>query len=183
MLITGSTYEGGLNDFFTNTSQSYSLLVAMLCGIVVSGSVSCVVSLCTHNIKTNDDVANEWAKTISIDNPINPFRLIYDDELSTGKIETIVTVNTMEAFFKRAKIYAVVGCLGSIVVFLVILPAVAVSYGVLDFETFSTWFRVFQIYCFVCTVVVIVFPPLKEGIQIIRRLRKNKAMSKSSTRL
>jgi len=66
MLITGSTYDGGLNDFFTNTSQSYSLLVAMLCGIVVSGSVSCVVSLCTLNIKTNDDVANEWAKTISI---------------------------------------------------------------------------------------------------------------------
>ena len=183
MLITGSTYAGGLNEFFINTSQSYSLLVAMLCGIIVSGSVSCSVSLCTHNIKTTQDVENEWAKTISIDNPINPFRLIYEVELSVEKVDTIITVKTMETIFQRAKIYAVVGCLGNIVVFLVILPAVALSYGVLNFDTFSTWFRVFQIYCFACTVIVIVFPPVEEGIQIIRRLRKNKAMSQSSTRL
>jgi len=183
MLITGSTYEGGLNDFFINTSQSYSLLVAMLCGIIVSGSVSCSVSLCTHTIKTTEDVEDEWAKTISIDNPINPFRLIYEVELSVGKIDTIITVKTMDTIFKRANIYAVVGCICSIVLFLVILPAVALSYGVLDFETFSTWFRVFQIYCFVCTVIVIVFPPVEEGIQIIRRIRKNKAKSQSSTRL
>jgi len=183
MLITGSTYEGGLNDFFINTSQSYSLLVAMLCGIIVSGSVSCSVSLCTHTIKTTEDVEDEWAKTISIDNPINPFRLIYEVELSVGKIDTIITVKTMDTIFKRAKIYAVVGCICSIVLFLVILPAVALRYGVLDFETFSTWFRVFQIYSFVCTVIVIVFPPVEEGIQIIRRIRKNKAKSQSSTRL
>jgi len=177
LLITGSTYEGGLNDFFVNTSKDYSLLAATLGGLFVSGSVSFVVSLCTHNIKTDSDVGNEWAKTIGIDNPINPYRLVYEEELSTGNIDTIITVTTMETIFKKAKLYALVGCACSSVLFLIIFPAIALSYGVLDFNTFSTWFTVFQYYCFVCTVIVIVVPPIEECVEIIKRVRKNKVKS------
>jgi len=175
MLITGSTYEGGLNDFFVNTSKDYSLLAAMLSGFFVSGIVSFVVSLCTHNIRTNEDVTNEWAKTISIDNPINPYRLVYEEELATAKIDNIITVTTMETLFKKAKLYAYVGSAGSTFLCLIVLPAIALSYGVLDFNTFSTWFTVFQYYCFVCTVIVIVVPPIEECVAIIKKIQKNKA--------
>jgi len=75
MLGVGSTYEGGLNNFYTNTSQDYTLLWSMLSGLIVSGILAIAVSLYTHNIETEADVEKEWTKTINIDNPLNPFKV------------------------------------------------------------------------------------------------------------
>ena len=82
LLIVGSLHEGGLSDFYTNTTQPYSLLAGITVGFVVGGIVSIGVSLKTHKITSEDDTEREWAKTMNIDNPINPFRAIYEEELA-----------------------------------------------------------------------------------------------------
>ena len=115
-LIVGSTYEGGLSDFYTNTAKDYSLLGAMISGFVVSGFVCVIVSLRTHTIKNKADAEREWSKTMNIDNPINPFRLIYAEELKT---RTIITTKTMNHIFRKAKLIALVGGGVSLIVFLV----------------------------------------------------------------
>ncbi|XP_052796658.1 uncharacterized protein LOC128229052 [Mya arenaria] len=174
MLIMGSRYEGGLSNFYVNTAQDYSLLTAMLAGFVVSGVVSVIVSLCTHTIRSEADAILEWAKTINIDNPINPFRLIYEEEFAKAEVGDIITAKTMDKVFRKAKLYA--GVLGSIslVIFVVVIPAIALNSGVLSFDEFTAWIKGYQTYCFICTFVVVVLPPFEEGYQIWLRYQKNK---------
>ncbi|WAQ99316.1 DUR3-like protein, partial [Mya arenaria] len=174
MLIMGSTYESGLSNFYVNTAQDYSLLTAMLSGFVVSGVVSVIVSLCTHNIRSEADANLEWAKTINIDNPINPFRLIYEEEFAKAEVGDIITATAMDKVFRKAKLYAGVLGIISLVIFVVILPAIALSSGVLSFDEFKAWIKGYQIYCFICTFVVVVLPPFEEGYQIWLRYQKNK---------
>ena len=59
MLMMESTYEGGLGDFYVNTSQDYSLLCAMVAGFVMSAAVSIIVSLCTIGIQTEEEKSKE----------------------------------------------------------------------------------------------------------------------------
>lgn len=177
----GSTYEGGLDDFYVNTAQPHSLLVATIGGFVVSCVVCVAVSLFTHKIKSDEDARREWAKTISIDNPLNPFRLVYEDELKAVGAGAVVTAETMGKVFRRARMYATVGGISSIIIFLVVIPAIAWSFEVLDLDQFSTWLKIVQIYCFVCTVVVVVVPPFEEGMQIWKKYQRNKAMLDSTT--
>ena len=174
LLGVGSTYEGGLSDFYTNTSQSYSLLAGMTVGFAVGGIVSIGVSLKTHKITSEDDTEREWAKTMNIDNPINPFRAIYEEELAGVEVGSIITAKTMDKVFRKARQYAIVGGVGSLVVFVVVIPAVALSFGVLEKDQFSNWMQFFQYYCFFCTAIVVVFPPFEEGYQIFKRCKKNK---------
>lgn len=169
----GSTYDGGLSDFYVNTAKDYSLLTAMVSGFVVSGIVCVVVSLCTHRIRSDDDAEKEWAKTINIDNPLNPFRLVYEEELHAVDAGTRITSSTMDKVFRRARIYAAVGGTISLLIFLVVIPAIALSFEVLNFDQFSAWLKTFQIYCFICTIIVVVLPPLEEGLQIWRRNKIN----------
>ena len=131
LLIVGSLHEGGLSDFYTNTSQSYSLLAGMTVGFVVGGIVSIGVSLKTHKITSEDDTEREWAKTMNIDNPINPFRAIYEEELAEVDAGT-------------ARLCAIVGGIGNLLVFVVDIPAVALSVAVLDFGQVSSWAKFFQ---------------------------------------
>lgn len=170
----GSTYEGGLSNFYVNTAESYSLLTAMLSGFVISCVVCVLVSLCTHKIKSEEDSELEWARTINIDNPLNPFRLIYEEELKAVDAGPVITAKTMDNVFRKVKKYALIGGISSIVLFLVVIPAIALSFEVLDFDQFSAWLKTFQIYCFICTVIVVVLPPIEEGMQILKRFARDK---------
>ncbi|XP_053398879.1 uncharacterized protein LOC128556922 [Mercenaria mercenaria] len=177
MLVMGSTYEDGLSNFYVNTAESYSLLTAMVSGFVVSCVVSVGVSLCTHKINSEADVEREWAKTINIDNPLNPFRQVYEEELKEVDAGTLITAKTMDTVFRKARIYAAVGGVISLIIFLVIIPAIALSFEVLNFDQFSTWMKTFQIYCFICTFIVVVLPPVEECLQIWRRFKRNESAS------
>ncbi|KAL4230108.1 hypothetical protein ACF0H5_010493 [Mactra antiquata] len=174
MLVVGSTYEGGLSNFYVNTAKDYTLLTAMVSGFVVSGVVCVFVSLCTNKIKTDDDAEKEWAKTMSIDNPLNPYRLVYEEELKAVDAGKIITSKIMNKIFRKARIYAAVGGTISLLIFLVVIPSIALSFEVLNFEQFSTWLKTFQIYCCICTLIVVVLPPFEEGLQIWRHYKKNK---------
>ena len=96
MLMMESTYEGGLGDFYVNTSQDYSLLCAMVAGFVMSAAVSIIVSLCTIGIQTEEEKSKEWDKAINIDNPLNPFCLVYKEELKTTAAGLVITADVMD---------------------------------------------------------------------------------------
>nr|ARQ84970.1 DUR3-like urea-proton symporter [Tridacna squamosa] len=180
MLIGGSMYEGGLDNFFVNTVKDYPLLSAMLSGFISSGVITVIVSLCTHQIRSKDDEEREWAKTINIDNPLNPFRLVYEEELKEVDAGPIITSDTMDRIFRKAKIVAVVGGTLSLILFLIVIPSIVLSIEVLTLEQFQIWIRTFQYWCFGATILVVFLPPVEEVMQIRNKLRQNRAESKSS---
>ncbi|KAK3610644.1 hypothetical protein CHS0354_028024 [Potamilus streckersoni] len=170
-----STYEGGLGNFFTNTAREYSLLVGLGAGVFISSVVCVVISLRTHKITSKKDAEREWEKTMNIDNPLNPYSTLYRQELELIQADTTrITTNTMARIFRRAKLYAILGCTLSIVIFLIIFPAVALSFEVVSYDQFKVWLSVFQIWNMVGTFLVIVIPPVEEGIQVLRQVKQNK---------
>lgn len=173
MLITGSTYEGGLNKFWANTAQDYSLLTGMVAGFVVSGILCIGVSLCTHNIKSESDSLREWAKTMNIDNPLSPYRLIYAEELEEVNAGSVITAETMDTIFRKAKRVAYIGAGFTFVLFLVVIPAVALTVDILTLDQFTTWIRIFQYWLFCGTGLVVLVPPVEEAIQIWVKHREN----------
>ena len=173
MTVVGSTYEGGLSDFFINTAKDYSLLAGLGAGFIVSSMLCVVISLCTHKIKTEEDETNEWLKTMSIDNPINPYRTIYQEELKTVAAGPVITAETMARIFQGAQKVTYIGGTLSIILFLVVIPAVALSYEVLTLEQFNVLVSICQIWCMICTIFVVLFPPIEEGIQIWRKYKEN----------
>ena len=177
MMAVGSTYEGGLSNFFINTAQDYSLLAGLGAGFVVSFVLCVVISFCTHKIKTEEDETNEWLKTMSIDNPLNPYRTIYQEELKAVDAGPVITAETMARIFQGAQKVSYIGGTLSIILFLVVIPAVALSYEVLTLEQFNSWLSVCQIWCLICTVFVVLFPPIEEGIQIWRKYKENREKS------
>jgi len=179
MLFMASTYEGGLSKFFINTSQDYTLLAATCSGFLVSSIICVAVSLCTSNVKTDDDVEQEWAKTINIDNPINPFRRLYVKELTKVGSGDVITAQTMNKVFRRAWLYAIVGSGSGLVFFLVIIPSITLSLEVLSLSQFTVWLRTFQIACFVFTILAVVFPPIEEGYQIWKQYKLNRQNSEA----
>lgn len=174
MLVAGSRYDGGLSNFYINTVQDYSLLAGLGAGFIMSSLISIGISLCTNKIRTSEDVAREWSKTTSIDNPLNPYRGIYREELDAAGVGPVVTAEAMANIFKGAKKVALIGGSLSIILFIVVIPAVALSYETVNQEEFSAWVSVCQIWCLICTVFVVLFPPVEEGIQIWRQYKKNR---------
>ena len=177
MMVVGSTYEGGLSDFFINTAKDYSLLAGLGSGFVVSSMLCVVISLCTHKIKTEEDETNEWLKTMSIDNPINPYRTIYQEELKAVAAGPIITAETMARIFQGAQKVTYIGGSISIILFLIVIPAVALSYEDLTLEQFNVLVSICQIWCMICTVFVVLFPPIEEGVQIWRKYKENNEQS------
>ncbi|KAH3843781.1 hypothetical protein DPMN_117312 [Dreissena polymorpha] len=169
-MIMASTYENGLANFYVNTAQDFSLLAATISGIVVSTIATIGVSLCTIASNWTDEKSEmEWAKTININNPLSPFRLVYEEESAEIEVGSIITSTIMDTVFRKARLVAIVGGALSLIFFLVILPAVALNFDILTFEQFSSWLKTFQIYCFVCTFAVVVVPPFEEGYQMWTR--------------
>lgn len=204
MLIAGSRYEGGLGKFYANTSQDYSILAGLGSGVVVSAVVSLLVSLKTdmsegrrsgcqiysneaevdyrenknadiETENTQHDQDDEWQKTICIDNPLNPFTELYKNELqSVCAPGNIITTKHLSKIFRRARILSSICAIVSFCVFIVILPALALSQEVLTESQMHAWISISQYWCLIATVLVIVIPPLEEGRQILNQLRANK---------
>lgn len=198
MLGYGSTYEGGLSDFFTNTAQDFSLLTGLLSGVVVSAIITVVVSVCDKNARQRvalnkefplgqpeqgrDTIMEEklgfleveWLKTMSIDNPLNPYRLVYQKELKEINAGRILTIHHMETIFRKTRLISISGIVISFTVFLIVVPSIALSQEVLTETQLGVWISVCQHWCLVATVFVVIIPPVQEGIQIWRQYKKNK---------
>ncbi|XP_021367074.1 uncharacterized protein LOC110459236 [Mizuhopecten yessoensis] len=174
ILVVGETaHEGGLRNFMVNTSTEYSLLGGIGSGVIISSVVTIVTSLCTNKIKCAEDAKKEWEKTLSIDNPLNPWRNLYKEELSKIAHDTKITGSNMATIFRPAKLIAYVGGGISVLFFLVVFPAVMLSYDVLTFSQFSGWLTACQVWCMVGAAFAIIAPPAEEIIQVWRQHRKN----------
>ena len=87
-----------------------------------------------------------------------------------------MTSETMSRIFRRTKRWGYAAGGLSLCLFLIVIPAVALSYGTLKFNEFDNWLSVCQIWCFVATVLVVLLPPIEESIQIYRQYKKVKKM-------
>ncbi|XP_033743421.1 urea-proton symporter DUR3-like [Pecten maximus] len=174
ILVVGETaHKDGLRNFMVNTSTEYSLLAGIGAGVITSSVVTIVISLCTNNIRSTEDAGKEWEKTLSIDNPLNPWRNLYKEELSKIPHDTKITGKNMAAIFRPAKWVAYIGGGISVLFFLVVFPAVMLSFEVLTYEQFSGWLTACQVWCMVGAAFAIIAPPAEEIIQVWRQHRKN----------
>lgn len=157
-------------------------------GFVASFTVSVTVSILTRRLsafkeqKEKDskhlrfsDLEIEWQKTMSIDNPLNTYLTHYKEQLAkigvTGKH---VTTHHMAKIFRRAKFISCACAAVSFLVFIVAIPAIALSQTVLTEEQLEAWVSVCQYWCMTATVLVVLIPPLQEGWQIWRQWKTNK---------
>ncbi|XP_071166222.1 uncharacterized protein [Mytilus edulis] len=177
LTVAGLVYEGGLGNFLTNTSSDYSLLGGITSAVIMSVSSTIIISLCTHNIKTKHDAERIWDKTLSIDNPLNPWRNVYGEELANINVPEDIKVNTthMTKIFRSTRLLAVVGGLISFVIFGVVIPANVLSLEVLTFDQFSSWTFACQIWVMIAATFAIVVPPVEEIVQIVRYYNRNKS--------
>ncbi|CAC5420315.1 DUR3 [Mytilus coruscus] len=176
LIVAELVYEGGLGNFLTNTFSDYSLLGGLTSAVIISVSSTIIISLCTHNIKTKHDAERVWDKTLSIDNPLNPWRCIYGEELANINVSEDIKVNTthMTKIFRSARILAVVGGLISFVIFGVVIPANVLSLEILTLDQFSSWTFACQIWVMIAAAFAIVVPPVEEIVQIVRFYIRNK---------
>ncbi|XP_063435640.1 uncharacterized protein LOC134716559 [Mytilus trossulus] len=177
LIVAELVYEGGLGNFLTNTSSDYSLLGGITSAVIVSVSSTIIISLCTHNIKTKQDTERVWDRTLSIDNPLNPWRNVYKEELANINVPEDIKVDTihMTKIFRSTRILAVVGGLISFVIFGVVIPANVLSLEVLTFDQFSSWTFACQIWVMIAATFAIVVPPVEEILQIVRYYNRNKS--------
>ncbi|VDI41963.1 Hypothetical predicted protein [Mytilus galloprovincialis] len=177
LIVAELVYEGGLGNFLTNTSSDYSLLGGITSAVIMSVSCTIIISLCTHTIKTQKDAERVWDKTLSIDNPLNPWRNVYKEELANIDVSEDTKVNTthMTKIFRSARILAIVGGLISFVIFGVVIPANVLSLEVLTYHQFSSWSFACQIWVMIAAAFAIVVPPIEEIVQIVRYYARNKS--------
>lgn len=173
-VVTEVVYEGGLSNFFINTIQDYSLLAGCVAGISLSSVCTIVTSLLTNKIKTEEDVAHEWDKTISINNPLNPWQRLYEEELAQFPPGTKPTTAIMGQIFRSARNVAVYGGLSFVFLFLVVVPAVVLSFGVLTREQFSSYLTFSYVICFLAAVFVVIAPPTEEMYQIVKTWKSSR---------
>ena len=175
LLVAELVFEDGLSDFFETTSSDYSLMGGCISAIAVSVSISVTVSLLTTKVKSKEDITREWEKTISIDNPLNPWKQLYAEELAKYPESTRVDVHLMSKVFKPARYVAFLGGFVCIALFIVVLPAVVLSFDVLSYDEFTKWLQFSFIICMVGAMFVIIVPPMEETLQIYRayKLRQN----------
>ena len=105
LMVAEFALEDGLRNFLTNTSSDYSLLGGILSGGTVSVFFTVSVSLCTNQIKNEEEVERVWYRTLSIDNPLNPWRKNYAEELEAIDVAEDTKVNTTH----MAKIFRNIG--------------------------------------------------------------------------
>ncbi|XP_052090895.1 uncharacterized protein LOC127727820 [Mytilus californianus] len=177
LIVAELVYEGGLGNFLTNTSADYSILGGITSAVIMSVSCTIIISLCSHNIKTKQDADRIWDKTLSIDNPLNPWRYIYGEELANINVSENTKINTthMTKIFRNARILAVVGGLISFVIFGVVIPANVLSLEILTFDQFSSWTFACQTWVMIAAAFAIVVPPVEEIVQIVRFYIRNKS--------
>ncbi|XP_061164269.1 uncharacterized protein LOC133173296 [Saccostrea echinata] len=173
-VVSEIVYDEGLSNFFINTVQDYSLLAGCVTGILLSSLGTTVTSLMTHKIKSEEDVSREWEKTISIDNPLNPWRRLYEKELAQFPPGTKPTAAVMAQIFRSARKVAIYGGFTFVFLFLVVIPAVVTSFDVLTRDQFSSYLTFCYVICFMGAVFVVLAPPVEEMYQIIKAWKSSK---------
>ncbi|GFS03818.1 urea-proton symporter DUR3-like [Elysia marginata] len=173
-LVTATTYPGGLYHFLDNTVQDYTILAGNVTGFVVSLSVCIVGSLLTHKIKGPADEEFEWMKMYDIDNPLQPWELLYREDFKGMDYEERPSAEQMNKVFHKAKITAYVsgGC--SIFLFAVFIPSIMVSFPDMGFTHFKMWINFTQGWAIVMAIVVVFLPPTEEIMRIVKQCRKNR---------
>lgn len=73
-----------------------------------------------------------------LDNPLNCLRAIYQKELEAVNAGPASTSNFMSRIFRWAQILAFIGGAVCIALFLIVIPAVALSFEILTSNEFST---------------------------------------------
>ena len=197
MFSYATRYEGRLSKFYENTAQDWSILTGLLAGVTVSTLVTIVVSIVTRrkvstkqflpngSIQTEtvsfpntDDVdILEWQKTMSIDNPLNPYRVLYTKEIEKSNIGSVLTSKHMEAIFTTARRISWLSAGIGALVFLGIVPITALTQDILSLRELDIWISACQYWCLLGTFFVVLVPPIQEGFQIYRQFRKNKTVT------
>lgn len=165
-------HEGGLRNFFINTSSEVSLFSGLTAGVAVSTITTILVSMVTYDKRRNPEKA--WEATLAIDNPLNPWRKYYEKELTAVPYETKITSEMMWQIFKRAKHIAVGGFIFSIVVFVIVIPSVMLSIDVLTKNQLSVWLTVCRVWMVISAAFAIVVPPIEEAYQIYKQYKNNR---------
>ena len=166
--VTHLVFEDGLNNFLDNTSSDYSLVAGCVSGIVVSIVVTVPVSVVSTNVKSKEDSTREWDKTLAIDNPLCPWKRLYSTEMTQFLPNARVDVCIMSKIFKSARYIALIGGFVCIALFVVVVPAVALSFGILSFDDFAGWLQFSFVMCVIGVLFVVIAPPVEEVVQIYR---------------
>ena len=130
-----------------------------------------------RNKSTLNDMSEadyEWLKTMCIDNPLNPYRNLYQKKLDEINAGRIVTSKDMETIFKSARKISYTGAIISLITFVIVVPAVALGQTVLGTSQLAVWISICQHWCLIATVLVVIVPPIQECLQIWRQYSLNK---------
>lgn len=117
---------------------------------------------------------DEWMKTISISNPLNPWKRIYKDELKDFGPDIEITYKQMSAIFLPAKRTAYIGGTRGFCLFMFVLPGTLLSFDTLSCDNFLGWLRFNHIWCLLGGIFAIFKPPIEECLQIYRQYKLNK---------
>ncbi|KAJ8306847.1 hypothetical protein KUTeg_014931 [Tegillarca granosa] len=171
MFVTAHTmYPEGLKNFIVNTSQDFSLLAGSVAAIFVSLTICVIVSIKTTTVVNKTDAEEEWEKTFSIDNPLNPWRRVYKVELAAIKAGNYVSTYHMSKIFRKSKYVAYIGGAIGLFLFLVVLPGVMLSFGVLTIDQLSSWILFFQVWVICGACFALFVPPVEEITQILKHI-------------
>ena len=178
-LGVASTYEGGLGLFLKNTAQNNAVLSGAATSLGVSFFLTLIVSLVTTKVKHPNDVEKEWKKLRDIDNPLHPWCNLYKEDFPDLKPGEQPSVEQLDIMFKKARLVAYIGGIGTIILLVGIVPGVMISLHVLEISQFKVWITILQVLCFSMAVIVIVVAPVEEVIQIWKQYRENKLLKQT----
>lgn len=174
LAVAATVYPDGLNEFIANTSGEYSVISGVLAGVISSTLVCVVLSLRTTNIKSKKDEENEWQKTISINNPLNPWQNIYKEELKRYEPGTDITQKHMGEIFSLSRKVAYIGGGICLFVMIILMPTILLTFDTLSYDNFSGWITFNHIWCVCGALFAILAPPIQECRQIWRQYKQNK---------
>ena len=109
---------------------------------------------------------------MAIDNPLNPWKRLYNKELTYIHVD----VHVMSKVFKSARCIALIGGSAFIVLFMIVIPGIALSFKNLSYDEFSGWLRFSFVICVIGMLFVVIAPPVEETFKIYRayQMRKKK---------
>ncbi|XP_035827281.1 urea-proton symporter DUR3 [Aplysia californica] len=179
-MVAATQYPGGLNLFLDNTVRDYTILAGNGIGFLVSLTVCIVGSLLTHKIKSPADEEFEWMKMYDIDNPLQPWELLYREDMKGMEYEERPSFAQMEQAFRKAKLTAYIAGSASIFLFAFLIPGIMAAFPDMNLTRFGMWLNFTQTWAVVMAIIVVVLPPTEEIIRIVRQCRKNKTPSQGT---
>ncbi|XP_071127147.1 uncharacterized protein [Mytilus edulis] len=170
LIAMASREEGGLDSFVRNTAMPHPVLAGGCASLFGSLIVNVLVSLCTHNIKTEEDRLLEWKKLRAIDNPLHPWTEFYREDLPEMAADQKPTKKQLSSIFKPAKYVSYI--FGGIFlgIFVFIIPAVMTSLKIFSFDDFHVWTMSLHVWCFIMAAIIAVLTPVEEILQIVAAL-------------